>query len=179
MPMPTTEQREIERAELWSKKRKALEMRLDKMSYRAIASELGVAVPTVSQWVRELTAIELPAEEMEDLRAHEAAGLDESELRIKTMMSIVAERASKRQQDGQAVGFEVEQLNSLEKTLAEVRKQRALLLGINKPVMVKHNVTIRNVLDDEIEALVSELSGGGNIMSDPERVDIESDGVDA
>ena len=169
--------RELVRAATAQQKRRALELRLGKASFRAIADEIGVSAVTVMQWIRELTPIMLPQEEMEDLRAHEAAGLDASEARLTYMMELAAERAGQRQADGQSYGFEIEQLASLEKTLIEVRKQRAVLLGLNKPVLVKHNITIRNVLDDEIEALVSELSGGGNIMSDPEMVD--TDNVDA
>ncbi len=165
--MKTTEERALERMEVCKKKRRALELRLAKVSYRRIADELDINVATAHAWVKELTAIDLPQEEMDQIRQHEAEGYDASENRLLTMMSLVAERAEQRRADGQAYGYEVEQINSLEKTLAEVRKQRAILLGINRPQMVKHNITVRTVLDDEIELLVSELSGGGNIMSDP------------
>jgi|SRR5882724_576951 len=168
----------IQRCDIWAKKRRALELRLAKEPYSRIADELDVSTATAHQWVRELTAIQLPQEDMDDVRAHEAAGYDASEQRVTAMMAMVADIAAERKAKNEPIGYQIEQLNSLEKTLGEVRKQRALLLGINRPVLVKHNVTIRNVLDDEIEALVSELSGGGNIMSDPEMVDLEGDTAD-
>ncbi len=165
--MKNREERNLERIEVCRKKPRALELRLAKVSYRRIADEIGVDVATAHQWVKELTAIDLPQEEMDQIRQHEAEGYDASEYRLLTMMQMVTERAAARQARGEPYGFEVDQINSLEKTLAEVRKQRAILLGINRPQMVKHNITVRTVLDDEIELLVSELSGGGNIMSDP------------
>lgn len=164
--------RDIEQVTKWNKKRRALELRLGKASYRAIADELGISVQTAHQWVRELTAIQLPPEEMEDLRAHEAAGYDASEERLMGLMAMVAEQAQVKKANAKPVDAEVARIESLERTLMDVRKQRALLLGINRPTLVKHNVTVRNVFDEEIEALVAELAGGGNIMSDPEMVDV-------
>ena len=161
---------DIERVEVWRKKRRALELRLAKVPYRAIAEELGSNVATVHQWVKELTAIDLPPEDMEELRAHEADGYDASEARLLGLMGMVAEQAQRKKDADLSTDAEVKQIESLERTLMDVRRQRALLLGISKPTLVKHNVTVRNVLDEEIEALVSELSGGGNIMSDPELV---------
>ena len=166
------EGRDIEQVEKWNKKRKALELRLGKASYRAIAQELGISVQTAHQWVRELTAIELPQEEMEEIRTHEADGYDASEQRLLGLMGMVAEQAQRKKDNNESTDEEVKRIESLERTLMDVRRQRALLLGINKPTLVKHNVTVRNVFDEEIEALVSELSGGGNIMSDPDMVDV-------
>lgn len=169
----TRTEKNIERHEVWAKKRRALELRLGKMSYRAIAQELDINVATAHQWIRELTAIQLPQEDMDDLRAHEAAGYDASEERLLGLISMIAAQAQlKLDADPKAnIDDATKRIESIERTLADVRKQRAMLLGINRPVLVKHNVTIRTVLDQEIEALVSELAGGGNIMSDPEMVD--------
>lgn len=166
---------EVERVETWNKKRRALELRLAKHSYRSIAAELDVSVPTAHAWVRELTAIELPQDDMEDLRAQEAASYDESEKRLLACMEMTAGMAQKCIDEGTSPGHYLARIESLERTLMDVRKQRSMLLGLNRPTLVHHNVTIRNVLDEEIEALVSELSGGGNIMSDPEMVDSGAD----
>lgn len=164
--------RDIEQVEKWNKKRRALELRLGKASYRSIAAELGISVQTAHQWVRELTAIELPQEEMEELRAHEANSYDESEQRLLTCLHLMAERVREVIAADMHPGAELARMESLERTLMDVRKQRALLLGMNKPTLVKHNVTVRNVFDEEIEALVAELAGGGNIMSPPDMVDV-------
>ncbi len=167
--------KDVDRIAIWNLKRKALELRLGKASYAYISDQLGVSVATAHQWVRELTAIQLPAEEMEDLRAHEAAGWDASEQRLMGMIQMMADQATRRLIDDPdySVANETIRIESLERTLADVRKQRALLLGINRPTLVKHNVTIRNVFDEEIEALVAELAGGGNIMSPADLVDAE------
>lgn len=167
--------RDVESVDKWNKKRRALELRLGKVSYRAIAAELDISVQTAHQWVRELTAIQLPPEEMDDLRAHEASSYDDSEARLLGMMSMIAEQAQRKRDENKPVDSEVARIESIERTLMDVRRQRALLLGMNKPTLVKHNVTVRNVLDEEIEALVSELTGGGNIVSDPEMVDAGND----
>lgn len=166
--------KDIERLELWNKKRRALELRLGKASYVKIADELSISVATAHQWVRELTAIQLPQDDMDDLRAQEAAGYDASEERLLGLMAMLAAQAQRKLDATKGLGdvtAETQRIESIERTLADVRKQRAMLLGLNKPTLVKHNVTIRNVFDEEIEALVAELAGGGNIMSDPEMVD--------
>lgn len=163
---------DIERVEIYRKKRRALDLRLGKVPYRAIAEELGINVATAHAWVKEMTAITLPPEDMEEIRQHEADGYDASEARLLGLMGMVAEQAQRKKDANESTDEEVKRIESLERTLMDVRRQRALLLGINKPTLVKHNVTVRNVLDEEIEALVSELSGGGNIMSDPELVDV-------
>ncbi len=168
-------ERTVERVEVWNKKRRALELRLAKASYRAIADELDINVATAHQWVRELTAIQLPPEEMEDLRAHEAAGYDESEQRLLTCLRLMADRVKEVIAADMHPGAELARMESIERTLMDVRKQRALLLGINRPTLVKHNVTIRNVFDEEIEALVAELAGGGNIMSPADMVDVDDE----
>lgn len=162
---------DIERSEVWRKKRRALELRLAKVSYRAIAAELEVNVATCHTWVKELTATELPPEDMETLRQQEADAYDASEQRLLGLIGMVAESAQVKKDNAVDYSEETRRIESLERTLMDVRRQRAMLLGINKPVSVTHNVKIRNVFDEEIEALVAELSGGGNIMSDPELVD--------
>lgn len=168
------DKKSIERTEIWNKKRRALELRLGKASYRAISAELDVNVATVHQWVRELTAIQLPQEDMDDLRAQEAAAYDASEERLLGCIAMMVQQAQRRLDVNPVcdVTNEMSRIESIERTLEGIRKQRALLLGANRPIMVKHNHTIRSVFDEEIELLVTELAGGGNVMSDPEMVDV-------
>ena len=162
----------LEHLETVRKQRTALEMRLKKHSYRAIADEIGVSVSTVTIWIKELTQTMLPQEEAAELRAHEAASYDESEKRILAMMELCARDAARREAEGQAYGYQLEQLERFETVLINVRKQRAMLLGINVPVTVKHNITVRTEFDAKVEALVSELTGGGNLMTTPDMVDV-------
>jgi transposase len=167
-----TEDKAIEHLESVRKKRTALELRLKKYSYRAIADELGVSVSTVTIWIKEQTQTLLPQEEAAELRAHEAASYDESEKRILALMELCARDAARRAEDNQPYGYQLEQLERFETVLINVRKQRAMLLGINVPVTVKHNVTVRTEFDAKVEALVSELTGGGNLMTSPDMVDV-------
>ncbi len=161
----------LERLETVRKKRTALEMRLKKLSYREIADELGVSVSTVTIWVKEMTVTMLPQEEIEQLRIQEAASWDASEQRLLTMLGMVAEVAAEHKEEGKPFTHLLEQITSLETQLANVRKQRALLLGLNAPVSVKHAHTVRTEFDAEVEGLVSDLLGGGTVLSDPSEVD--------
>ncbi len=166
-----TDAKQLELLETVRKKRAALEARLRKESYRSIADRLGVSVGTVRTWVKEMTQTMLPAEECQELRAQEAAGLDESEARIINLMEMVAREAVRRESEGLSIDPQIERMQQLESTLANVRKQRALLLGLNTPVQVKHNITVRTEFDAEVEALCSDLLGGGNVMTTPDMVD--------
>ena len=167
-----SDEKTIEHLETVRMKRAALEMRLKKHSYRAIADELKVSVSTVSLWVKEMTQTLLPQAEIEELRAHDAASYDESERRILAMMELCARDAANREAEGKAYGYQLEQLERFEVVLINVRKQRAMLLGMNVPVTVKHNITVRTEFDAKVEALVSELTGGGNLMTTPDMVDV-------
>jgi transposase len=166
-----SDQKTLEHLETVRKKRTALERRLQKVSKRAIADELGVSVSTLTIWLKEMTQTMLPQDEIEELRAQESANLDESENRILTLMQMTAKEAARREADGESIGSHVDRMNTLETQLQNVRKQRALLLGLNTPVTVKHNITVRTEFDQEVEALVSDLLGGGNVMTTPEMVD--------
>lgn len=169
--------KQVELLETVRKKRAALEARLRKEPLRVIADNLGVSVGTVRTWIKEMTQTYLPQEEIEELRAHEANSLDESEVRVMKLMEMVAKTASERAAMNLPYGHQVEQLERFEVTLSNIRKQRALLLGLNTPVQVKHNITVRTEFDAEVEALVSDLLGGGNVMTPPDMVDTGSEDV--
>lgn len=162
----------IESLEIVRKKRAALEARLRKEPLRVIADNLGVSITTVRFWIKEMTVTYLPQEEIEELRAQEANSLDESESRILKVMQMVADVARKRSEDGEPFDHQLSQLERFEATLANIRKQRALLLGLNVPVQVRHNITVRTEFDAEVEALASELTGGGNLLTTPDMVDV-------
>jgi transposase len=173
--MPDRNEKQVEQQEKFRKMRVALERRLKKVSYRAIADELGVSVSTITIWVKEMTQTMLPQDEVEALRAHEAAGLDESEQRIMGMMQLISFEAERRQTEGLSFQPQIESYERYETLLNNVRKQRAMLLGINVPMRVKHNITIRTEFDAEVEALCSDLLGGGNLMTGPDMIDVGED----
>jgi transcriptional regulator with XRE-family HTH domain len=171
MPASPNSPKQLELLETARKKRVALERRLKKVSYRAIADELDVSVGTVTNWVKEMTVTMLPQEDLEQLRAQEVAGYDESERRMEYLISMIAETIVERKADGQPYGHQLEQLAGFEDRIATVRKQRALLLGLNAPVSVKHAHTVRTEFDAEVEGLVSDLLGGGHVLTQPDEVD--------
>lgn len=162
----------MELLETVRRKRTALERRLNKVPYRIIADELGVSVGTVRFWVKEMTQIMLPQEEIEELRAQEAAGLDETEERARQAIGMLMAQAIRKEADGQTVSYELEAIKGWQEHIAQIKKQRAMLLGINAPVKVEHKHTVRTEFDAEVESLVSDLLGGGKVLSDPENVDV-------
>lgn len=171
MPKSPNDPQQLEHLETVRKKRTALERRLKKVSYRAIADELQVSVSTVTSWVKEMTVTMLPQEEVEQLRAQEAAAWDESERRMEALIEMVAEIAARREREQLPIGHQLEQIAGFEDRIANCRKQRALLLGLNAPVSVKHAHTVRTEFDAEVEGLVSDLLGGGYVLTKPDEVD--------
>lgn len=162
----------MELLETVRKKRTALERRLNKVPFRVIADELHVSVGTVRYWVKEMTQIMLPQEEIEELRAQEAAGLDETEERARQAIGMLMAQAMRKEADGQTVSYELEAIKGWQEHIVHIKRQRAMLLGINAPVKVEHKHTVRTEFDAEVESLVSDLLGGGKVLSDPENVDV-------
>lgn len=155
--------------------RAALEARLRKEPLRKIADDLSVSVSTVQTWIKEMTQTMLPQEQVEQLRAMEADGLDASENRILTAIGFLIDVVESRHKEQLPVGHQLEQLAGFEDRLVSLRKQRALLLGLNVPVKVNHAVTVRTEFDAEVEELTSLLLNGGDLLSGPDQVDIGDD----
>jgi hypothetical protein len=170
--MPQTSGQQLQTDERYRLMRVALERRLQKVSLRAIADELNVTIATVRTWIREMTQTMLPQQEIEELRAHEAAGLDESEERIRSIIAGIKKLAAERETERLSISTQLDQLAMFEDRLERIRKQRAQLLGLNVPMQVKHNITVRTEFDAEVEALASDLLGGGNLMTTPEMIDV-------
>lgn len=170
-----TDAKQLELLETVRKKRAALEARLRKESYRAIADKLDVSVGTVRTWVKEMTQTYLPQEDIEELRAQEAASIDESEQNAVWAIDMLKREGARRELNEESVAGILDQIARWQEHIVNLRKQRALLLGLNTPVQVKHNVTVRTEFDAEVESLVSDLLGGGNVMSAPDVVDTGSE----
>lgn len=171
--MPTPEdKRGVELLETVRKKRTALERRLAKVPYRVIADELKVSVGTVRLWVKEMTVTMLPQDEIEELRAQEAAGIDESENRANIAIQMLMRQAARKEENNESVNYELEQIGKWQEHIVSLRKQRAMLLGLNAPVQVQHKHTVRTEFDAEVESLVTDLLGGGKVLSNPDQVDV-------
>lgn len=166
----------VESAELLRKKKLALDLRLRSMSYRAIAEEIGVSVETARQYIREATITYLPAEETDELRTHEAAKIDADEAMGLKAIEMLMQEGQQVAQEGGSVRPILDDIRKWQDSLRELRKQRAIMLGINRPVQVEHRLKVRTEYDEEIEALVGELAGGGVVMSLPEDV-VTDEGV--
>lgn len=165
---------EVEAADLVRKKKRALELRLRSMSLRSIAEELGSNPMTVRDWIKEATLTYLPEEETEQLRIQEAAKIDaDEEIANKALEMLAAEGARLTALGGSTMEV-IEAMRRWNETKANLRKQRALMLGINKPVLVAHTHKVTTEYDAELESLVSDLAGGGQLLSLPEDVDIDN-----
>jgi transposase len=165
----------IESQERVRKMRAALEARLRKEPYREIAERLGVSIDTVRVWVKEMTQTMLPQEDIEELRAQDVNSLDEMERRTETMIEMATYEGAKRREEGASTVGIIEQIQRLQAHKLDIQKRRAALLGMDTPVKVQHAVTVRTEFDAEVESLVSDLLGGGKVLTDPEMVDVGED----
>lgn len=168
---------DIESAELLRKKKRALDLRLRSMSYAAIAEEIGVSVMTARAYVQEATVTYLPPEETEELRTHELAKIDADEEMSNKAIEMLIAQGQRVANEGGSITDVVEAIRRWQDSRRELRKQRAMLLGLNKPVLVEHMHKVKTDYDEEIESLVSELTGGGKVMSLPEDVILEDGSI--
>ncbi len=164
---------EVESVELLRKKKRALELRVQSMSLRAIAEELGVSPMTARDWIKEATVTYLPPEETEQLRMQEAEKIDQDEQVANRAISMLIQQGERVANEGGSTIDVLEAIRRWEDTRRELRKQRAMMLGINKPVLVEHTHKVQTEYDAELESPVADLAGGGQLMSLPEDVDIE------
>lgn len=167
---------ELEALEVARKKRVILEGRLRKESYASLSDRLGVAISTCRLWAKEMTVTMLPQEELEELRAMEVAGYDASESDLWLLIDMAKREGAKAELEERSTVAIREQIARLHSQIGDVRRARALLLGLNAPVMVQHKHTVRTGFDAEVESLVSDLLGGGILQTGPDVVDTGTDG---
>lgn len=168
--MDSSAKAQLELSETVAKRRWALEQRLLRVSYREIAEELGVSITTVRAWVKQDTAVYLPAEEREELIAQEMANIDRDENRAHEVIKVLINtiKTAERMERLSDVQAAVQELRHWQGEIRQLRLQRTNMMGLNSPVKVQHNLTVRTEYDQEIEALCAELSGGGNLLSKPD-----------
>jgi transcriptional regulator with XRE-family HTH domain len=178
---------EVASVHLGRLKRRILELRVRSWSYRAIADEVNLSVNTVRRYYAESIAENIPDEDRKEALQLELAKLDESERRIIETIDLIRARAAAAHKeeetirDGQGfkdpLGWAAPLLAKQEELLTNLRKRRAMLKGLDTPVVVQHNIKVRTEFDQEIEALVTELTGGGNVVTPPDMViDIDVEG---
>lgn len=165
----------IELLETARKKRAVLEARLRKESLRSISDRMGVSVGTVRVWIKEMTQTYLPLEEETELRAQEAAGIDALEANAYTMLDWLMREGARREQNQESTTGIVDQMQRVQEHITNLKKRRAALLGLDTPVKIKHQVTVRTEFDAEVEELTSWLTGGGNLLTGPDEVDLGAD----
>lgn len=163
----------VEPVELLRMKRECMNLRLKSWGYMALADKFGVSVPTIRNWLTEMTLYCLPETEIEELRAQEAAKIDADELTANQAIEMLMVQGTEIREHGGNVADTLEAIRKWEEFKANLRKQRAIMLGLNRPVMVSHVHKIRTEFDEEIEALVAELAGGGKLLSTPDQVLID------
>lgn len=161
-------------------RKRAVQMRVDRMSYGDIADAMGVSVQTARKWIAIGTQEWLPQETIEELRSHEVAVLD----RLERQAFMVLERLIKDVESrfGKVIVMDEEGMKEFPKYVPEefikiqahildIQKRRARLLGIDAPIKMLHGMAVRTDYDAEIELLVLAMAGGGKLMTGPEDVD--------
>lgn len=162
---------EIELAKSARDKRQAFEMRVrQSLSLREIGDHFGITVDVVREWLKEVRAWAIPVEDNDELRQYEADKIDRDENLTLQMLEMVGVQAKRKLSESKDIVRELDLVLKLEATLIDLRKQRALLLGLNKPVLVEHKLKIRDTFDEELEMLVTQLTGGGKVMSLPTEI---------
>jgi DNA-binding Lrp family transcriptional regulator len=147
-----------------------------KVPYRSIADQFGISTTTVQRYVREMIQLNIPDDDLEDLRKVDIDGYMHSEqLTLKSIHLITTQMDDAIKRDVPIDPKLVELLAKLNDQLVSIRKARAMLLGMNKPVLVNHAVAVKVEFDEKMESLVSELTGGGTLLSGPENLLNESE----
>lgn len=166
-----SESREIEQLERARMKREAFVLRVEKSyPYTHIAEYLGISPPTAKQWVAEMSIMLMPEDELEELRNMNAYRIDTDEAQASEMITKLAKLADELQADGKDVMNVVMEIRRWQERKADLRKERALVMGLNKPVKVEHLHKVKTEFDQEIEDLVASLSGGGLLQTTPEDI---------
>lgn len=166
-----TESREIELLEKAQLKRDVWLLRVEKSwTYAQIAMQYNIGTTTVVSYVKEVSAMLMPEDELEEARNMGSYRIDTDEATATQMIEKLAKMADELQSNGKDVMHIVVEIRRWQERKAELRKERALLLGLNKPVKVEHMHRIKTEFDQEIEDLVASLSGGGLIQTTPEDI---------
>jgi hypothetical protein len=169
---------ELEHSETLRRKRRAYQARIyESKSLAAIGDELGVSANTVLAWVREQMVINLPPEEEEHLRQIDVAKIDRDEENAMFARELLKYEGQRRMRLEIDMSDVIESMRRWDDQLSKLRQERAKLLGLNKPIAVRHTHIVRSEFDEEIEELVSALSGGGHIMTLPDELEVENDDV--
>lgn len=164
---------DLEHSETLRRKRRAYQARVhESKSLAAIGDELGVTATTALAWVREMMVINLPPEEEEHLRRVDVVKIDASEQRAITAIGMLQYEGQRRIDMAKDITDVVESIRKWEERLSAIRQERAKLLGLNKPIAVRHTHIVRSEFDEEIEELVSALSGGGFVMTQPDELEV-------
>ena len=165
---------DVERVETARLKRAVFDMRNGAHSYRDISASLNISVPTVRAYYMEMCAVLIPTEEVDEIRNRDIDGYDKSERLCLHSIELVTKAIDQDLSDEIPLSDRrISLLKDLNSQLVEIRKARALLVGANRPVQVNHRLTVRTEMDEDIEALTSELLGGGTVLSAPDELLVE------
>ncbi len=162
----------IEQIETLRRKRAAFDMRQTGMSYRLIAEHFGVHTMTAHNWIREVTQMVLPVDTVEELRIMDVDKIDADEYRTNQMLEWLMQDAQRRVDAGEVVntGQLATDINKHQQHLQALRKERAKLLGLEKPIKILHEHELTQPYDKQMEDLVAQLAGGSGLLSNPDEV---------
>jgi hypothetical protein len=152
---------------------RAVHLRLAYWSYDKISQELSVPTTTVRRWVHDMMPEVVPTDDLELLRTRDAEALD-GLTRGYHQLLVQMERVNETRVDSdEPLLYGADEFAKVGAQLVRVQERRAKLLGLDKPVLVTHTHKIRTEFDQELESLVSELAGGGHVVTLPDEIDEE------
>ena len=151
---------------------RAVGMRLDSVPYRVIADELGVSIATITKWISKYMREYVPVEDLDALRAKEADILDRMELACVTLLKQMAQANENAAADPDFTGLRYgpDDVMKVHDRMLRIQERRTRLLGLDSATKIEATIAL-TAIDPEVEALVSELLGGGPLMSDPRDID--------
>lgn len=146
-----------------SKTKQALELRLQRMSYRQIGEAMGVSTNRARIYVQRGLRLYIPPEEVEEARKIELDELDGLARGARALFHMNT--------------MTVTDVLMVIDRLIRIQERRSRLLGLDKPVKVDAHIQVTDQIDGEIEALLAAM-GGGETVTDPHLVFTEQGRLD-
>lgn len=156
----------------------AIRLRLDGLPYRAIAERIGAHPRTIAEWVTKYIRDYVPTEDLDAVKAKEVDTLDRMDaasLGLIQRMDQVNSRLLAADELARPPYGPEDYLRVFDRII-KIQDRRARLLGLDAAMKIDAKVRVTDALDAEIEALASELLGGGVMLSDPGVQEADLDG---
>lgn len=144
-----------------------VEMRLNGNSYRVIGEEFGVSAQTACKTITKHIHEYVPVEDLQALRAKEADILDKLDASAIGMLRQMHRVNEQQVEMGDRLAYVPEDLLRVYDRILKIQERRAKLLGLDAAMKIDAQISVHRV-DEEVEQLVADLLGGGQLLSTEE-----------